>query len=147
MVADRQSLQRDFQLLKDAALIALVRSGGLTELAQDVAAAELRRRGIAFPLPAGETAGAESPPIADDLVPVAQLFTVEEAHMLQSRLEMEGVPAMVADANFVQVYPLLSVGVGGVRVLVPTSYLDRARAIARAISRGDYALDDKANVG
>jgi hypothetical protein len=67
--------------------------------------------------------------------------------MLQSRLEIEGVPAVIADANMVQVYPLLSVAVGGVRVLVPDSYLERAREIAAAVSRGDYALDDKTDVG
>jgi len=147
MTVTRQSLSDDLQRLNDNALIALARSGGLTELAREVAAAELRRRGIAVPVAVEEPQNTVATPITDDLVPVAQLFTVEEAHMLQSRLEIEGVPAVIADANMVQVYPLLSVAVGGVRVLVPDSYLERAREIAAAVSRGDYALDDKTDVG
>jgi hypothetical protein len=36
---------------------------------------------------------------------------------------------------------LMSLAIGGVRVLVPESYLPRAREIALAIERGDFALD------
>jgi hypothetical protein len=60
--------------------------------------------------------------------------------MLRGRLEIEGIPATVTDDNVAQVLsPML---IGGVRVLVPESYLERAWAIAQAIKRGDYALDE-----
>jgi len=59
--------------------------------------------------------------------------------MLRSRLELEGIPAAVVDENMAHTLP--SLVVGGVRVLVPESYLDRAHEIAEAIKRGDFALD------
>jgi hypothetical protein len=59
--------------------------------------------------------------------------------MLQGRLEQEGVPAIVADALMAQ--NLVPYAIGGVRVLVPEAYLPRAREIASAIEKGDFALD------
>ena len=78
-----------------------------------------------------------------DLVLIARLFTALDAHLLQSRLEVEGVPAVVVDDNIVQTNPFLTLAVGGVRVFVPELHAERAREIARAIERGDYALDDQ----
>ena len=74
---------------------------------------------------------------------IARLFTALDAHLLQSRLEAEGVPTVVVDDNIVQTNPFLTMAVGGVRVLVPELQAERAREIARAIERGDYALDDQ----
>ena len=74
---------------------------------------------------------------------IARLFTALDAHLLQSRLEVEGVPAVVVDDNIVQTNPFLTLAVGGVRVFVPELHAERAREIARAIERGDYALDDQ----
>jgi hypothetical protein len=68
-----------------------------------------------------------------------------EADMLKSRLEIEGVPAVLADAQMIQTNPLIAIAVGGVRVLVPESYSNRAREIVRAVEKGDYALDDNAD--
>jgi hypothetical protein len=45
-----------------------------------------------------------------------------EALMLKSRLEVDGVPAIVTDANIVQTNAFLTLAVGGVRVLVPEAY-------------------------
>jgi hypothetical protein len=59
--------------------------------------------------------------------------------MLKSRLELEGVPAIVTDAQMAQ--NLVPLAIGGVRVLVPESYLSRAREIALAVEKGDFALD------
>ena len=63
--------------------------------------------------------------------------------MLQSRLQAEGVPAVVADAQIVGVNPLLTMAVGGARVLVRELDFERARQIVSAIDRGDYRLDDQ----
>ena len=59
--------------------------------------------------------------------------------MLQARLELEGVPAVVTDTQIAQ--NLVPLAVGGVRVLVPESYLPRAREIALGVEKGDFALD------
>ena len=150
MTVTRESLLDRFQRLSDEELLGLFRSGELTDLANDVAAEELRRRGVDVAKPATEPHTAsedasssedETPSGGEDLVLIARLFTPIEAHMLQSRLEAEGVPAVVTDAHIVGVNPLLTMAVGGVRVLVPESDIERAREIMRAIERGDYRLE------
>ena len=152
MTITRQSLLERFQLLSDEELLALFHSGDLIDLARDVAAGELRRRGVDLSKPAAELpadsedrsgSGDEDASAAGDLVLIARLFTALDAHLLQSRLEAEGVPTVVVDDNIVQTNPFLTMAVGGVRVLVPESQAERAREIARAIERGDYALDDQ----
>ena len=52
MTITRQSLLERFQLLSDEELLALFRSGDLIELAQDVAAQELRQRRVDLTKPA-----------------------------------------------------------------------------------------------
>jgi hypothetical protein len=147
MAVTRESLLEKYRLVTDDELRALFESGELSDLARDVAAAELRQRGIGFSEPVSEPpAAAEAELVSGDLVPIARFFTAMEAHILQSRLEADGVPAIVADANIVQTNALLTMAVGGVRVLVPEAYLDQALEIVRAIERGDYALDDQANI-
>jgi hypothetical protein len=146
MSVTRQGLVEHFQLLSDEELLTQFQSDELTDLAKDVAGSELRGRKIALPEPV-----AEEPPEPDaafltgDLVLVARYATAAEAYMLQSRLELEGVPAVVTDAQMSQtIVPLL---IGGVRVLVPEAHLQRAQEIAEAVARGDYALDDKTDFG
>ena len=46
-------------------------------------------------------------------------------------------------AHLVQANPFLAVAVGGVRVLVPESHVDRAREIVKVIDSGGYALDEE----
>jgi hypothetical protein len=151
MTITRESLLERFQLLSDDELLALFQSGDLIDMAKDVAAAEMRRSGVdpAKPAAAPQAPSDDTLASADedtsaggDLVLIARVFTPIEAHMLQSRLEAEGVPAVVADAHIVQANPFLTMAVGGVRVLVPESQVERAREIMQAIERGDYALDD-----
>ena len=140
MSVARQSLVEHFQLLSDEELLAQFQSGELTDLAKEVAALELGHRKIDFSEPMAEKpAQGDATFDSGDLALVARYFTAAEAYMLQSRLEIEGVPAVVTDAQMAQ--NLLSLAIGGVRVLVPESYLPRAREIALAIERGDFALD------
>ena len=149
MTPTRQSLVEHFGLLSDDELLDQFQSGDLTDLAQDVAAAELRSRKIDFsearsPKPSTEPevdvkAGWSS----EDLVPVARLDSVS-ASLLQSRLNAEGVPAIIADDFAYRNIPF-GVGFDGVRVLVPESYFERAAEIKKKIDRGDYALDDNAD--
>ena len=152
MTITRESLLERFQPLSDEELLGLFQSGDLIDLAKGVAAEELRRRGVDVAKPAAEPDTAsehasgsedEAPSGGGDLVLIARLFTPIEAHMLQSRLEAEGVPAVVTDDHIVGVNPFLTMAVGGVRVLVPESDVERAREIVRAIERGDYKLDEQ----
>jgi Putative prokaryotic signal transducing protein len=153
MEVTREQLAEKFKLYADDELRELVRSGDLSELATEVARAELARRGIdaATPAAAAVTPSAEEPgeprePVIDgDLVEVARMLDPVEAEMVRGRLEAEGVPAMVADTN--TAHMLFRSLIGGVRVLVPEAYLDRAREILKADARGDYALDDRTDVG
>ncbi|HVZ51534.1 MAG TPA: DUF2007 domain-containing protein [Pseudolabrys sp.] len=141
MVVTRKSLSEHFEWLNDAELLAQFRSGELTELAKSVAGEELRRRGLDvsenFVEPATEH---EQAATDQDFVTIARVSTPAEAEMLRSRLEVEGVPAAVADAHTVQALSLMALAVGGVRVLVPASYADRAMAVVKGVASGDFAL-------
>jgi len=149
MTPTRQSLVDHFALVSDEELLDQFRSGGLTDLAQDVAAAELRSRNIDVSETRSPTSSAEPEVDAnagwssEDLVQVARLSSVN-AGLLQSRLNVEGVPAIVAD-DFASRNIPFGVGGDGVRVLVPESFLERAVEIKKKIDRGEYALDDKAD--
>src|SRR5436305_15005724 len=124
-----ESLTKRFQLLGDDALQELFHSGDLTELAQGVARAELRRRGISLAKPAVETRG-EALETGDevdpelwstssgDLVLAWSFRSAIEAQVLKSRLAADGIPAVVVDAGAVQNYWASNI-FGGVRVLVP----------------------------
>ncbi len=152
MTVTRQSLAEHFGRLNDGELIAEFQSGALTELAQEVAAAEIRSRNIDIadyeaepPTLAEPEAGSAPASRSDDLVMLARFIDVSSAYLLQSRLDAEGVPSIVADALAYQ-NVLFGAGIGGVRVLVPESYLARAADIKARIDRGDYTLDDKADI-
>lgn len=141
-VVTRQSLSEQFQWLNDDELLARFRSGELTELAKNVAGEELQRRGLDISESAVEPTPEHEDVVADeDLVTIARVSTPAEAEMLRGRLEVEGVPAVVADAHTVQALALMALVVGGVRVLVPASYADRAMAIVKGVANGDYALE------
>ena len=144
MDVTRQELAAHFALLNDGELLRELQSAELTEAAKAVAAEELQRRGIDVPStriePAESEEAPDDPVIDEDLVIVDRVLTPAGAHLLRGRLELEGIPATVTDDNMAQILsPIL---IGGVRVLVPASYLERARAIAQAIKRGEYALDE-----
>lgn len=82
-----------------------------------------------------------------DLKVVARFFAPTDAYMLQSCLEANGVPAVVADAHLVQANLFLTTAVGGVRVLVPESHFERGMAVRKAFEAGEYELDDDFDVG
>jgi hypothetical protein len=154
MDVTRENLQHHFKLLNDHELRAEYRAGELTDLAKEVVAAELKRRNIPLPkLAAAAADGATAPPPLEskssprrdtapndqDLVQAARYFTAAEAYLLKSRLEFEGIPAIVTDDQIVQtLWPSIA---GGARVLVPERYFQQACSIAKAVDRGEYALD------
>jgi hypothetical protein len=82
-----------------------------------------------------------------DLFCVAQYLVPIDAHLAQGCLVAAGIPAVVADANHAQADQMIAPAMGGVRVLVPESYLRQAEEVLAALARGDFALSDDADVG
>ncbi len=82
-----------------------------------------------------------------DLFVVAKCLVPTDAYLLQGCLVAGGVPAVVADANHVQADLLIAPALGGVRILAPEAFLAQAEEILAAYERGDYQLDDDADVG
>lgn len=82
-----------------------------------------------------------------DLFVVAKCLVPTDAYLLQGCLVAGGVPAVVADANHVQADLLIAPALGGVRILAPAAYLAQAEEILAAYERGDYQLDEDADVG
>lgn len=68
----------------------------------------------------------------DSLVTVGAYSTVQEACLVQSELESFGVDAVLEDDNLVRLDWLYSNLLGGVKVRVPDSMADDARAIMEA---------------
>lgn len=100
--------------------------------------------------PAGlETAGQSEAelPSGRDLFAVAKFLVPTDAYVVQGCLAASGIPAVVADANHVQADLLIAPALGGVRVLVPESFLRQAHEILAALARGEYELSEDADVG
>ncbi|MFC5511795.1 putative signal transducing protein [Massilia jejuensis] len=81
-----------------------------------------------------------------DLFIVARYLIPMEATLMQGCLEASGIPAVLADAHLMQTDLLLAPALGGVRILVPADFVQQAQAVIDAFKRGDYALDDNADV-
>ena len=99
-----------------------------------------------LPLPANARAASstdahEEPPEVD-LVTVTRVFNTLEAEMLRGCLEAEGIPATLGDVQTVQTDTLLTVAMGGVRVMVPAPFADAARQTVEAFERGALAIDE-----
>ena len=82
-----------------------------------------------------------------DLVIAAQYLVPTDAHLAQGCLAASGIPAVVADNNVAQAYDLIAPAMGGVRVLVPESFLQQAKDVLAARERGEFALGEDADVG
>jgi hypothetical protein len=99
---------------------------------------------LPFPAPGRDLA----PPLADeeppqgDLVTVTRVFNSLEAEMLRGCLQAEGIPASLGDAQTIQTDTLLTLALGGIRVMVPTPFADAARRTVEAFERGELAIDE-----
>ena len=82
-----------------------------------------------------------------DLFEVARYLIPMEASLVQGCLVAAGVPAVLADAHLVQTDLLLAPALGGVRILAPEAYVQQAQAVLEAFQRGEFALDEDADVG
>jgi hypothetical protein len=91
------------------------------------------------------TPEAELPP-GRDLFEVARYLIPMEASLVQGCLVASGIPAVLADAHLVQADLLLAPAMGGVRILVPQEHIQDAQHVLEAFQRGEFALDDDADV-
>jgi hypothetical protein len=145
MDVNRQDLERRYADVNDQELLDRYASGTLTELAESVVRAELRRRGLTppeAPAPSEDVAPAAIPRAAGPLVPIAAQLTWSEANILCSLLHSEGIAAEPMDAYLATAHPILSSVTGGIRILVPESNLARVHEVIAALKRGDYALEE-----
>jgi len=72
-----------------------------------------------------------------DLVTIQTFSTPNEALIAKSRLESEGIPAFVQDANIVQMNWLYSNLVGGVRLQVASEDATQAIAVLGSTTAGE----------
>ncbi|RQO61823.1 hypothetical protein DBR47_06755 [Paucibacter sp. KBW04] len=133
-----------FSQLTDEELTERVSSGGLTQDAQALAAAELRRRGAPLP-PITSQIEQQEEAYLGDMVMLERGLTPTEAHMLSSCLRSAGIHADAGDTNIVQAHSLLTLAVGGASVRVPSTQLAEAKDLVAAFHRGDFALGEDFN--
>jgi Putative prokaryotic signal transducing protein len=144
--ASREELAARFSELADETLLERIRSDALTEEAKAVAQRELRSRGVEFsePSPSDDTssgAGEDAESIGDLVTLVVNLVPTE-AHILQARLDAEGIFATVADTHLGQVGWAIPAAAGGARVLVAERHVERAKVVLAQLQRGDFRLDE-----
>lgn len=82
-----------------------------------------------------------------DYITVARRLDPIAAELLRGRLAADGIPARLADAHLVQTYSLWATALGGVRVMVPSSWAPQALRAIAAIEQGELALEDAASGG
>jgi hypothetical protein len=82
-----------------------------------------------------------------DLFEVARYLVPMDASLAQGCLVAAGIPAVLADAHLMQAHMLLAPALGGVRILVPEAHLQEAQNVLEAFQRGEFALDEDADVG
>jgi hypothetical protein len=140
----REELSDTFGQMSDDELIERWRSGNLTEAATEVARAELARRRLSAPDPIrSEPAEDESGPQSDvSFATVARSLEPLQIEMLRARLQAEGITAFAVDAGINQANALVSIAVGGVRLMVPRESADEARRIIQLVKSGQFALRD-----
>ncbi len=141
MPPDREDLEELFRSLADEELLRRCASGELTDFARSIALKEARARGLA-PLDAPQAPPPPEEPYRGDWIMVARYLSFTEVHLLKSRLESAGIPAMVGDAHLIQTDALLSPAMRGANVRVPAAYVRDALEIVASFKRGDFRLDD-----
>lgn len=143
---DHRDLPEKFGSLDSEELLRMHQSNTLTDAAQEILLTELLRRGIDISTTIKPDAQ-EQTSSAGEFLTVAKYAIPTEAHIVQECLVAAGVPAVVIDANLVQTNSLLTIAVGGVRVMVPANCMARALEVIEAFNRGEYQLDDDFDVG
>ena len=90
---------------------------------------------------ASESQADDAPPHGE-FVTVTRVFNSLEAETLRGCLQAEGIPVMLGDAQTVQTDTLLTVALGGIRVMVPAPFAAAARLTIEAVERGALDIDE-----
>jgi hypothetical protein len=66
---------------------------------------------------------------ASGVTTIATFSFPHEAHIAKANLEAEGIPAFIADEHTINMQWFLSNALGGVRIQVPSQFVEKASAI------------------
>jgi hypothetical protein len=125
-----EGFRRYYEGLSDEGLLA-IRAEDLTETARVVYLAEMARRGI-------EAEAASAPPEAPrpeaatatgDWVEIAGFALPADAKLARAELEAEGIPCLIPDERTLDADGGLVNAFGGIKLCVPASCAEEARAI------------------
>jgi hypothetical protein len=75
-----------------------------------------------------------------DLVTIYRSNFPIECHILRGRLESDGINCFIFDENFIWINPFWSVGIGGVKLKVPSDQIEFANKIIKSIHQ-DKLID------
>jgi len=157
MQVSREELVESFGQLSDEELLERVRAGTLTELAREVAANELRLRGLEPPAGPSDVAHHETfgepeasaeawsgmPGDGDlELVTLRHLTNPLTANVLRTYLQSHGVYVHLWGEHLGTVNIVWSVAAGGMRIQVPRSQVAQAQELIAAWERGELISDD-----
>ena len=141
----RSGLGAAFGAMGDEELMERWRGGQLTDLAVEVARAELHKRGTPAPdyRPADtEVAAAKTDEGRRHFVVVERSLAPGELEMLRARLEGEGIPSLITDGETNRMNPLWSIALGGMRLMVPREFEDTAREVIALVKAGAFRLEE-----
>jgi len=65
-----------------------------------------------------------------------------DANLLKLSLENEGIETFIFDENTVTIDPLISIAVGGIKVMVKESDVELAREVVKALDSEKYVLEN-----
>jgi hypothetical protein len=74
---------------------------------------------------------------------VARSWSTSQSEILRARLVAEGIPAFVVNGGVNQLYPFISMPMGGAKLQVPQKYAIQAREIIAAVNSGALAITDE----
>jgi hypothetical protein len=131
-----------FTSLTDEELLRRLRPGYLEEAAFALACQEAMSRGLTVPIAPAESPRDDESADDGDFVSVARSLDPTEAHLLQAYLESCEIPAVVADANVVQAYQIISQALGGASVRVPGRYRAQAEELLKQFRQGGAELNE-----
>ena len=147
MNTEQSSYTEYFRLLADDELLRQLASGRLLDEAQTIGVAEVLSRGLRLPQTVSESPQHEAGAYLGDFVTVARLLEPTEAYLLKAHLESCDIPAVVGDANLSQANQFLAGAIGGARVSVPATYVERASELLNQFKDGKFELDSDAIEG
>ncbi len=140
MKISREDLTERFRSFSDEELLSRAGSGTLTPLAQEVAEAELRSRGMEPASPAASSDVTDDQAI--DLTTVAEFWDPVQAHLLRACLEAHGLFCFVWGEHLATANNFLSAASGGVRLQVRSDQVEEARGVIAAFECGELMIQE-----